>query len=72
MVDKIPITKEDTNAEVLARIVKAASKKYDCDMKIDFKDGKREVAFDGNEEYKAHIMKDVQRIFDKADEENNS
>ncbi len=68
MVDKIPITKEDTNAEVLARIVKAASKKYDCKMKIDFKNGKREVEFDGDEASKAFIMEDVQRIFENADE----
>ena len=36
MSDKIPIRFEDTNIEVLARIVKAASRKFDCSMEIDF------------------------------------
>jgi len=32
----VPITFEDTNVEVLARIVKATSEKFDCTMEIDF------------------------------------
>ena len=34
----IPIQFEDTNLEVLARIVKAASRKYDCSVNINFSD----------------------------------
>ncbi len=68
MVDKIQISKVDANAEVLARIVKAASKKYDCNLKIDFANGKREVEFDGDEASKALVMEDVQRIFENAEE----
>ncbi|MCP4687364.1 MAG: hypothetical protein GY859_04890 [Desulfobacterales bacterium] len=68
MVETIQITKEDTNAEVVARILKAASKKYDCNLKIDFKNGKRQVEFNGDEAYKPLIMEDVQRIFGKAND----
>jgi hypothetical protein len=60
---KIPIQREDTNMEVLARIVKAASRKYECTMEIDFQNGNRKAVFVGNEMYKPHIAREIQRIF---------
>jgi hypothetical protein len=68
MSNKIPIKFEDTNLEVLARIVKAASRKFDCSMKIDFKNGKRRVEFIGDDIYKPFILEEVKEIFSKDEE----
>ncbi len=65
MSNKIPIRLEDTNIEVLARIVKAASRKFDCSMKIDFTNGNRKVEFVGDEFYKPLIVEEVEEIFSK-------
>ena len=61
----IPIKFEDTNIEVLARIVKAASRKFDCTMDIDFNNGNRKAEFVGDEFYKPLIVEEVQDIFAK-------
>ena len=61
----IPIKIEDANIEVLARIAKAASHKFDCSMNIDFKNGNRKVEFIGDEFYKPLIAKEVLDIFAK-------
>ena len=61
----IPIKMEDTNIEVLARIAKAASHKFDCSMNIDFKNGNRIVEFIGDEFYKPLIAEEVLDIFAK-------
>ena len=61
----IPIKIEDANIEVLARIAKAASHKFDCSMNIDFKNGNRKVEFIGNEFYKPLIAEEVLDIFSK-------
>jgi hypothetical protein len=45
MLDIIPVKIEETNMEVLARIVKATSRKFDCSMSIDFQNGNRKVQF---------------------------
>jgi len=59
------ITREDTNAEVLARIVKAASRKYDCSMEIDFTRDNRISKFVGDEALKTHIAEEVRSIFSR-------
>jgi hypothetical protein len=59
----IPIQFEDTNLEVLARIVKAASRKYDCSVNINFNDGNRKVEFVGDETYKPYIAEEIQDMF---------
>ena len=59
------IAKEDTNAEVLARIVKAASRKYDCSMEIDFSRDRRISRFVGDEDLKTHIAEEVSNIFSR-------
>jgi len=56
------IIKKQTNAEILARIMKAACRKYDCSMKIDFANGNRTVEFVGSEDNKARIAVDVESI----------
>ena len=61
----IPITREETNAEILARIVKAESRKYDCSMEIDFSQDNRISKFVGDESLKPHIIEDVHNIFDR-------
>ncbi len=61
----IPIKIEDANIEVLARIAKAASHKFDCSMNIDFKNGNRKVEFIGDEFYKPLIAEEVLEIFAK-------
>jgi hypothetical protein len=63
MKDVIPIRFQDTNKEVLARIVKAASKKFNCTMKIDFEDGRRTAEFVGDDAYRPLIAEEVEGIF---------
>jgi hypothetical protein len=65
MPDMIPVKIEDTNIEVLAMIVKAASLKYDCSMDIDFQNGKRKAEFIGDEIFKPFIAEEVESIFAK-------
>jgi hypothetical protein len=64
MQNLFPIRSIDANIEVLARIAKAASKKFDCTMKIDFKNGKGEVEFIGDSRFKPVIAQEVMDIFD--------
>ena len=61
----IPVKIEDTNMEVLARIVKATSRKYDCSMEIDFQNGNRKAEFSGDEILKPFIAEEVESIFAK-------
>jgi hypothetical protein len=59
----IPIRFQDANKEVLARIVKAASKKFNCTMKIDFENGRRTAEFIGDDIYRPLIAEEVEEIF---------
>jgi hypothetical protein len=59
------IAREDTNAEVLARIVKAASHKYDCSMEIDYSSDNRISRFVGDDALKMHIAEEVSNIFSR-------
>ena len=68
MSKKIPINVENTNLEVLARIAKAASRKFDCKMKIDFSNGNRLIEFIGDDCYKPLIVDEVKEIFSKDEE----
>ena len=61
----IPVIIEDTNIEVLAMIVKAVSRKFDCSMDIDFQNGNRKAEFIGEEIYKPLIAEEVACIFAK-------
>ena len=65
MTDKIPVKFEDTNIEVLAMIVKAASRKYECSMDIDFQNGNRKAEFIGDEIFKPFIVDEIESIFAK-------
>ena len=65
MRDMITIKIEDTNVEVMAMIVKAASLKYDCSMDIDFQNGNRKAEFIGDELFKPFIAEEVESIFAK-------
>lgn len=67
MTDIIPVNIEDTNAEVLAKIVKATSRKYDCSMDIDFQNGNRKAEFIGDEIFKPFIEEEVECIFAKKE-----
>jgi len=60
----VPIQIEDANLEIMARIVKAASRKYNCDVEIDFSNGVRKVVFTGDEDMKAYIAAEVLDIFE--------
>jgi hypothetical protein len=59
----IPVKIEDTNMEVLAMIVRALSRKYDCSMDIDFQNGNRKAEFIGDEIFKPFISEEVECIF---------
>lgn len=65
----VPVKIEDTNIEVLARIVKAASIKFDCSMNIDFQNGNRKVEFIGDEIFKPLIAEEVECIFAKNEKD---
>ena len=67
MLDIISVKIEETNMEVLARIVKATSRKFDCSMNIDFQNGNRKVQFIGDEIFKPLIEEDVEFIFTKKE-----
>ena len=60
---------EDTNLEIMARIVKAASRKYNCDVEIDFSNGIRKVVFTGDEEMKAYIAEEILDIFESKEQD---
>lgn len=65
----IKINQEETNLEVLARIAKATARKYDCSMRIDFKNGKRQIEFIGNNECKVKIANAVEDYFKNSTDE---
>jgi len=62
---KIPITVEETNNEILARIIKATARKFNCSMVIDFRDGNRTIEFVGDEAFKPQIVEELKEIFNK-------
>jgi len=68
----VPIQFEDANLEIIARIAKATSRKYNCDMEIDFSNGFRRVVFMGDEEMKTHIAGEVLDIFNSGKAEVSS
>lgn len=65
----IPIQFEDANLEIMARIVKAASHKYNCNVEIDFSNGVRKAVFTGDEEMKAYIAEEILDIFEPREED---
>ena len=60
----IPINHEETNLEILARIAKAAARKFDCSVHIDFNDGNRQIEFIGDEHNKALIAAEMEYMFE--------
>lgn len=68
MLRNIPIAKEETNKEVLARIIKATARKFNCSMVIDFSNGNRTVEFIGDEVHKQQIVEELKDIFNKKEE----
>ena len=72
MLNKVPIRKLDANAEILARIIKSVSQKYECSLKIDFTDGNRVVEFIGDERCKPWIAEEVEAIFKKTMEQSRN
>ena len=71
MSNKIPLKIENTNNEVLARIIKATAKKYNCNLVIDFSNGNRKVEFTGDEACKPLILEKLKDIL-KYDKEADS
>ena len=67
MTYKIPITVEETNKEILARMIKATARKFNCSMVIDFRDGNRTIEFVGDEAFKPQIIEELKTIFKKRD-----
>lgn len=63
--EKIKIINKETNREVLARICKASARKFDCDMEIDFEDGKTHIKFIGDDMYKPYILEEIVKVFNK-------
>ena len=59
----IPINQEETNLEILARIAKAAARKFDCSLDIDFSEGNRHIEFIGDENNKNLIAAEIEHIF---------
>ena len=48
-------------------LVKAASRKFDCSMDIDFQNGNRKAEFIGDEIFKPSIAEEVECIFAKKE-----
>jgi len=71
MSNKIPLKIEETNNEVLARIIKATARKYNCSMVINFNNGNRTVEFVGDEASKSLIVKELNNIFKNAKNNND-
>ena len=71
MPNKIPVQIENTNQEVLARIIKATAKKYNCNLVIDFSNGNRTVEFTGDEACKPLIVAKLKDIL-KYDQDTDS
>ena len=65
----VKITREETNLEILARIAKAAARKYDCTLTIDFHNGNRRIAFEGDNAAKQKIADTVEGYFKGPSEE---
>lgn len=65
----VKINREETNLEILARIAKAAARKYDCTLTIDFHDGNRRIAFCGDSTAKQKIADTLETYFRGASEE---
>ena len=63
----VPIQFEDANFEIMARIVKAASHKYNCDVEIDFSNGAQKADFKCDEEMKPYIVGEVLEIFESKE-----
>ncbi|MGD9330055.1 MAG: hypothetical protein PVJ53_02020 [Desulfobacterales bacterium] len=59
----VKINCEETNLEILARIAKAAARKYDCSLTIDFQNGERRIEFIGSSKCKAQIADTVENYF---------
>ncbi len=59
----IPINHEETSIEILARIAKAAARKFDCSLHIDFSGGNRRIEFIGDETNKALIAAEIEYLF---------
>lgn len=53
---------ENTTYEVMARIMKAASHKYNCDIEIDFSCERRKINFIGDQSMKPHIAVEVMEM----------
>lgn len=68
-INMIPVQLKDANLEVMARIVKAASHKYDCDVEIDFSNGSRIVVFQGDESMKPYIAAEIMDIFESKEKD---
>ena len=65
----VKINREETNLEILARIAKAAARKYDCTLTIDFRDGNRRIAFCGDSTAKQKIADTLETYFRGTSEE---
>ena len=65
----VKITREETNLEILARIAKAAARKYDCTLTIDFHNGNRRIAFAGDSAAKQKIADTVEGYFKDSSED---
>jgi len=57
------IKKENTNLEVLIKVMNSLAGKYDCSIKADFKNGKRRVLFKGDEVLKPYIVAEMADMF---------
>ena len=67
MENKIPLNIKDTNLEILARIAKATSRKYGCNIEIDFQNGHQIVKFEGDESCKPHISEEIEKLFKNSE-----
>ena len=55
----------ETKNKNIMTVDRAASRKFDCSMEIDFTNGNRKVEFVGDDFYKPLIVDEIEEIFSK-------
>ncbi|MDM8535317.1 hypothetical protein QUF70_01030 [Desulfobacterales bacterium HSG17] len=65
MKNKISLNKIDVSSEVIARIAKAAAKKYDCTVDIDFSNGNQKINYRGKTDVLFHIAEEVADVMNR-------
>ncbi len=62
--DLIPITRRNTNVEIVSKLMNSVAVKYDCDVK--YFPETRMVRFSGDEAWKSAIVQETAAMFTRS------